>query len=117
MTDLNQPWNPPPKNLKLLENEVHIWRAFLEQPLALIQNLQQFLISEEVTRAQRFYFEKDRNHFIVARGLLRTILGRYLDTDPNQLRFTYNAYGKPALSSPESELGLNFNLSHSHHIA
>src|SRR5205823_1032898 len=29
----------------------------------------------------------------------------------------YNAYGKPALSSPESELGLNFNLSHSHHIA
>lgn len=116
MTHLEQVWNTPPINLRLLKMEVHVWRASLEQPASVIQNLQKFLAPDEVTRAWQFYFEKDRNHFIVARGLLRVILGRYLNTDPSHLRFCYNSYGKPSLDFIFHQVELSFNLSHSHNL-
>lgn len=117
MDNRNQNWAAPPTNLVLTENEVHAWRASLQQPVSIIQHLQQFLSVEEVTKAGRFYFEKDRHHSIVARGLLRVLVGRYLQVEPGQLTFCYNAYGKPALDLPFAESGLHFNLSHSHELA
>ena len=116
MTNLDQQWNIPPFDLRLSESEVHVWRASLKQPVSVVQNLQQVLMTEEVTRARRFYFEKDSHHFIVARGLLRTILGRYIDRDPRHLRFCYNSYGKPSLDFPSKESELNFNLSRSYEL-
>ena len=44
--------------------------------------------------------------------MLRDLLGRYLQTQPGQIRFVYNAFGKPDLS-PEFANRLKFNLSHS----
>lgn len=69
---------------------------------------------DEVSRANRFYFEKDRKHFAVARGFLRSLLGRYLDADPKQLQFNYGEYGKPSLPGAGR---LRFNVSHSHGLA
>src|ERR1700694_3335575 len=112
-----QEWLVPPGDLTLLEDEVHIWRASLEQPEATIQNLRQVLATDELAKAGRFHFEKDRNHYIVARGLLRTLLGRYLHMHPDQLRFCVNDYGKPALDPSFHEQPLNFNMSHSHKLA
>ena len=71
------------------------------------------LSADEVGRALRFVFEKDRNHFIVGRGLLRTILGSYLDLEPAQVEFVYGSHGKPALKSRPKDQVLEFNLSHS----
>jgi 4'-phosphopantetheinyl transferase len=117
MTNLDQKWSAPPVGLRLPANDIHVWRASLEQPVTVIQNLQQTLTADEVTRANRLYFDIDRNRFIVAHGILRTILSRYLDIDPSQLRFSYNSYGKPALDLPPSEGKLNLNISHSHNLA
>ena len=73
------------------------------------------LSDDERSRAARFRFERDRRRFVVARGALRELLGRYLDTDPGQIRFIYNAFGKPEL---DPDFGrLNFNLAHSGDIA
>jgi 4'-phosphopantetheinyl transferase len=110
-------WHDPPAHLTLSENDVHAWRASLQQPVSIIQHLYQYLSMDEVTIARRFYFEKDRNHFIVARGLLRVLLGRYLDMEPGQLIFRYNPHGKPALDTSTHEKTLQFNLSHSHELA
>ncbi len=115
-TSHNQ-WNIPPIHLRLLENEVHIWQAPLEVPVAIIQQFRRLLATEEVAKAERFYFEKDHNQYIVAHGLLRTLLGRYLNTDPRQLCFCSNAYGKPSLQSPSHGATLHFNLSHSAGLA
>lgn len=52
---------------------------------------------EEKKRARRYHFQIDREHFILSRGLLRKILGRYLRRDLRELCFTYNAYRKPYL--------------------
>jgi 4'-phosphopantetheinyl transferase len=107
-------WQPAPTDLVLSSPDVHVWRASLEQPEALIQQLAQTLSEDERTRASRFYFERDRKHFIVGRGLLRTILGRYLSLEPTQLQFCYSSRGKPALADMGDNSTLQFNLSHSH---
>src|SRR5947209_19693036 len=102
MSASDESWHPSPTDVRLAENEVHVWRASLNVPASMLQHLQQLLTLAEVAQAERFYFEKDRHHFIVARGVLRTILSRYLNGDPRQLRFCYNPYGKPSLDVPFS---------------
>jgi 4'-phosphopantetheinyl transferase len=79
--------------------------------------LAQTLTPDETGRAERFFFEKDKNHFVAARGVLRDILSRYLSTEPAQIRFQYNDYGKPALGPTFVQSGLTFNLSHAHGLA
>jgi 4'-phosphopantetheinyl transferase len=110
-------WFPPPKDLVLRSGEVHVWRASLNLERSKIHSLQQILTADERARAERFYFQRDREYFIVARGLLRAILGRYLDMKPSQLRFYYNPHGKLALARELGRHTLRFNLSHSHGLA
>ncbi|MCC3434017.1 MAG: 4'-phosphopantetheinyl transferase superfamily protein [Oscillatoriales cyanobacterium] len=110
-------WNSPPKDLKLASNEIHVWRVLLTQTASCLQSLEQPLSSDERTKAERFYFQKDRSQFIVSRGALRAILSRYLDIDPSALCFGYNPYGKPFLSAEQGGNELFFNLSHSRGIA
>ena len=110
-------WNSPPEALILDRDEIHIWRAILDLPISRVQALEQILAADERTRANKFHFPKDRTHFIVARGALRAILGRYLSRDPRTLQFCYNQYGKPTLASEAGSDSLFFNVSHSHGIA
>ena len=117
MNTLEQSWPDPPLNPALAADEVHVWRIALNRPIQEVQRLQNLLASEEISRADRFRFEKDRQRFVVVRGLLRVILGRYLDLQPSQLRFVYSDYGKPALAPAPTTMGLSFNLSHAHELA
>ena len=94
-------------------DEVHVWRARLDRNTSYRQSLQQILTADEQVRAERLYFPKDRQHFVVARGVLRLILSRYLDMEPYQLRFCYNRYGKPGLVTSSGQEALSFNVSHS----
>jgi len=110
-------WRQPPEILMLRSDEVHVWRVYLDRDMSYVQNLKQFLSEDEKARAKRFYFERDCKNFIVARGLLRIILSRYMDKKPGQLRFCYNPYGKPSLVMPSGEETLRFNVSHSCGIA
>ncbi|MBE9183761.1 4'-phosphopantetheinyl transferase superfamily protein [Microcoleus sp. LEGE 07076] len=109
-------WNSPPLDLTLDINEIHVWRVSLAQTETCLQSLQQTLSTDEQTKAERFYFPKDRNQFIVSRGALRAILSRYLHINPCLLRFEYNPYGKPSLTVAQGGDTLRFNLSHSHGI-
>lgn len=97
----------------LRNDEVHIWRACLDRNTSYVQSLQQILSVDEKARARRYYFETDRNYFIVSRGLLRIILSRYLDMEPSKLRFCYSPYGKPSLVILADEETISFNVSHS----
>ncbi len=116
MTSTDQQWNIPPPNIVLQDNEVHVWRASLNALYADIEALKQLLTDEEVARAERFYFEKGRHGYIVTHGILRILLGRYLDVDPRQLRFGTNSYGKPSVENPARGTQLHFNLSHTHEL-
>jgi 4'-phosphopantetheinyl transferase len=94
-------------------DEAHVWRASLDQPTNMIAKLAPLLSQDECQRAMRYYRPVDRDRFIVGRGILRKIISAYLAIQPCQLRFTYNDYGKPAVSDDQNDCALNFNLSHS----
>ncbi len=93
--------------------EIHVWSASLDREEGFFGPLEATLSPEEKARADRFHFANDRNRFVVARGLLRELLGRYLHQAPERLEFSYGRYGKPALSGEYASSGLCFNLSHS----
>lgn len=95
----------------LTADEVHVWHAHLDEHDA--DSLKLLLSEDEISRADRFHFAKDRNHFVVARGLLRKLLGRYAGVGASELRFTYAEKGKPALAEPQESL-IQFNLAHSY---
>ena len=102
---------------ELRSDEVQVWCAALDLEASRVQELLATLAIDEQARAKRFRFQKDRDHFIVARGLLRAILAPYLGAEPTQLRFCYGPHGKPALARESNRNVLRFNLSHSHGIA
>jgi 4'-phosphopantetheinyl transferase len=117
MTSREPLWHPPSAELSLSSAEVHVWRAALDPAASCVEQLQRLLSADELQRAARFHFPRDRRRFIVARGVLRDILSRYLGVPPAALAFRYSAYGKPALADVEAEEGLRFNISHAHEMA
>jgi 4'-phosphopantetheinyl transferase len=102
-------WSEPPAEFNLRENEVVIWRASLDCEPAALQELAATLSPDEKLHANRFHFCRDRDHFIAARGILRILLGAYLNRDPKGLAFRYGPQGKPEL---ERDHSFGFNLSH-----
>jgi 4'-phosphopantetheinyl transferase len=106
-------WPEPPETLSLATGEVHVWRLALDQPENVLARFRETLEAHELERASRFHFDKHRNHFIVGRGGLRYVLALYLDAKPEEFRFSYGTYGKPALVGER----LRFNVSHSHGMA
>ncbi|MBC7944327.1 MAG: 4'-phosphopantetheinyl transferase superfamily protein [Burkholderiales bacterium] len=99
-------------SLSLTDDEVHVWRAWLDE----LPQSKDVLSTDELQRAARFHFDKDRRHFIAGRAWLRTLLARYLNTDAARLQFVYAARGKPALVDGSGG-HLRFNLAHSHGLA
>ncbi len=108
------PWQPAPEVLVLAGDEVHVWHATLDQPRFRRQGLLRTLAADEQTRAERFHSDRDREHFIVARGVLRAILGCYLNQAPECLSFCYGTHGKPALAGGADVATIRFSVSHSH---
>ncbi|HEY1402610.1 MAG TPA: 4'-phosphopantetheinyl transferase superfamily protein [Pyrinomonadaceae bacterium] len=117
-TTTQDEWLSPPGSHLLLETgEVHVWRAHLHEEPEQLAVSRSILAPDEREKADRFYFERDRVRFIVARSALRRILSRYLNISPAHIVFSYNQYGKPDLSAAAGEPRLRFNVSHSHERA
>ena len=112
-----QPDNFGLRQLDLGQTNISTWRASLDQPVSLVQELAHTLSHDEVKRAKRFRFEQDRKRFIVRRGLLRVILGHQLGIGPNRVEFHYRPAGKPAVAESSERGRLCFNLSQSSGIA
>lgn len=105
-------WPSAPPLLQLPGTEVHIWRFSLALPPGLMGKLGRTLSDDEVERAGRFRFPRDRDHFIAAHSSLRGILARYLKIEPEELQFSYGPNQKPELAEEHSFSNLRFNLSH-----
>jgi 4'-phosphopantetheinyl transferase len=95
-----------------IENRiVHVWVIRTDHATEpVVGEFQLVLDSQERERAARYRFPKAQRSFILSRGALRVLLGRYLNTSPAGIRFTYGANGKPSLADFAS---LRFNASHS----
>lgn len=110
------PWGLPPERLEPRADEVHLWRATLEASAGRVHDLRLILADDERERADRMESGR-RRRFTVARGLLRMILARYREVEPDTLRFTYGEEGKPALAEVAGSSTLQFSVAHSGDLA
>ena len=92
-------------------DEIHVWRVEVGSAYTRRDDLWSYLAGDERQKAADFLFEGDRKRFVVARGVLRALLGCYLRRHPGSLGFAYNPFGKPHLSD---DFGFRFSTSHSH---
>ena len=109
-------WANPPECPEARRDEIHVWRASLEDSASWAQSLGHLLSADERERAHRFLFERDRPNFISSRAFLRLLTGRYLHMEPSRLEFGYSSKGKPFVVGAR-DVDLRFNLSHSHGMA
>jgi 4'-phosphopantetheinyl transferase len=79
--------------------------------------LAQWLREDELQRASRFHFERDRRRFIVARGCLRQLLAERLGVHPRTVELAYGINGKPVLAGGSAAMDWRFNVSHSEDVA
>ena len=110
-------WSLPPTSLYLKKEEVHIWRASLKCTPEWHLRLRETLSEDELSRASRFVFPRDQDRFVAGRGILRSILGRYLQRPAGSIRFVYGLQGKPNLLLDHSDPPIRFNVSHSQGLA
>lgn len=103
--------------MRIASSDVHIWLAKLKQPDPYVLKLASTLSNEEQIWSAGFRLKKHRKKFIVARGVLRTILGFYLNAEPDRIGFCYGPYGKPYLTEGYYTEAIQFSLAHSHELA
>ena len=103
------------QRVAMMDPAVEVWRAQLAVSAAESERLAMLLSRDEHARAARFQFARDRNRYIAGRGMLRVLLGNYVDAAPSDIAFATNAHGKPALT--DAALGVHFNLAHSGDVA
>lgn len=106
-------WPAPPPLWTLGVREAHVWAVTLAQSAECIGRCAQALSPDEISRAERFHFERDRRRFIAGHGVLRAILGHYVGRQPAQIEFEYSPRGKPTLAESSGSDTFHFNLAHS----
>jgi len=87
---------------------VHVHRVFLDRSDDEVGMLRSYLNASERDRAERFHNRTDENRFVVARGTLRQLIGKYLGLAPTDVPLQVLPSGKPVVNGR----GLHFNLSH-----
>ena len=99
-----EPLNPDTVRVRWLSiaesgvNDLARWRGMLD--------------SEEREQADRYVFASDRNTYIGAHALLRTMLSGATGLPTATWRYTRRPFGKPELDRSCAGNGLRFNLSH-----
>lgn len=78
-------------------DSVQVWRIPLQASSEVMETYYACLSLDERSRADRFRFSDDRRRFIVARGVLRHLLGQSISCSPTQISFCYGQYGKPSI--------------------
>jgi len=82
----------------------------------LLNDYWNILSNDEISRGERFCFDRDRHRHLVTWALARTMLSSYADISPKAWEFGNNQYGRPHISGPVSAPNLRFNLSHTRNL-
>jgi len=116
MNNEAEPWRAAPVRLTFPFDHIEVWRICLSACESSTGG-RSVLSSDEIARAERFHFTRDRQHFVRCRSAVREILGRYLGIPAQDIRFSYEANGKPQVVEDQNPQQLRFNISHSSGLA
>ncbi|MGD9610174.1 MAG: 4'-phosphopantetheinyl transferase superfamily protein [Desulfovibrionaceae bacterium] len=101
----------------LKPDQAHLFTVRVDQAQALLPALHSCLSEEECHKAAAFRFQEDRDRSVVARGVLRRLLGQALDREAGEVSLQADANGKPRLGATHHDLPpIGFNVSHSGNI-
>lgn len=109
---LTPQWSDAPAGLGFEHGDIHVWRARLDDP-RLLALAKKTLSLGEIMRGERCASSRERERCLAQRALLRTILARYVGVPAQDLRFTRDAFGRPALALST----LRFNVSSAEDVA
>ena len=109
-------WEAPPADYRIERHYVHIWRCQFQSALVYNRDFTASLSTNEIEKACRYIRAKDRDRYIFAHGVLRSILGFYISCSPAELIFEVNPYGKPFLARKCDSSDIQFNMSHSENM-
>lgn len=96
----------------LRSGSVDVWCISLGTMERRLESLSGLLSDEEIQKAKAYRFDHHRRRFCIARGMLRALLGEYLQCSPHSLPLQRGPGGKPALVMPIARR-VHFNVSHS----
>lgn len=94
-------------------DEFEVVLARLEASAEEVRAFESLLSPSERQRAERFFFERHRRRYIVARAQLRKLLGARLGIAPQTIQLVYGKNGKPRLADDS----LRFSVSHCGEVA
>lgn len=100
-----------------LKSGIHFWSANLEQPEFIIQKYYSILPASEKRLLDRYKVKKIRDQQVISTGILCLLLAGYLESEPQNLNFQYNKFGKPFITDSQNSMNICFNISHSNNYA
>lgn len=95
---------------ELFAGECHIWIVSLQMEVD-----HTVLSADEVQRCGRLLAPAMQRRFAASRSMLRRLCAAYTGITPQEIRFLYGDYGKPALGNTSHRL--QFNISHTGELA
>ncbi|MGB5418188.1 4'-phosphopantetheinyl transferase family protein [Algibacter sp.] len=101
-------------DFSLTLNQTQIWFINFDISEQEIASLNNFLSEDEILKASKFRFQKDKKSSIITRGVLRLLSSKYLNTKPGEIKFKYGEFGKPEF---DLDTEIKFNVSHSGNMA
>jgi len=88
-----------------------LFRVQVSANAGLLAGLRPLLLADELLRASRYRRVADHNRFLLARAVLRGLLGHHSGQDPRAIRFASGLNNKPAAVGLPT---VHFNVSHAH---
>jgi 4'-phosphopantetheinyl transferase len=78
----------------------------------LLARYERLLSPDERNRCARLHLAEARLRYVVGRALVRTMLSRQAEVEPERWVFRSNEHGRPEIAGPVGVPPLSFNLSH-----
>jgi 4'-phosphopantetheinyl transferase len=97
-------------------DELHVWAIELGATVSLSNSVWKLLTPDEQAHAQKFQRDEPRLAFILTRAALRTLLGRLLNSKPQDVPLVTAPSGKLRLTD-ELTSDLRFNVAHTTGLA
>src|SRR5947199_10150363 len=117
MHKFEENWKTPPSCVQLSPEEIHLWCVDIDS-ISIANSPKDIPLSDdEIERAARFHFERDRKRFAESRIALRKIFAAYIPLKAHEIRFDYQQNGKPEISDSQNCNCIRFNVSHSENFA
>lgn len=104
-------WSKGTDHTFSLSEGVAVWRVQATATPEVLKQLSTLLHPDELERAQRYHQEKDRQRFLISRGMLRLLLGRYMQKLPTDIQLKTSAQSKPFVNDAGT-LDLHYNVTH-----